>query len=255
MPLNAPVPGFIDSVFKRYRQEATLLTVESKPFTKNPRQELPRALFELTQPVRIEYASYVAAWIRHAAMANARKDVATAISGHNRERLMIVPVPTLNYGDKRIRRVIVTGEDEKLVRAAESTLAGLGLRDNEGRHRGYLIPDEYDSVFAQFLQPSRCWATATPVLLSGYDDHDSRKRMRLFAKMFRHAGLPQPISVVGLQGNAGEFVVGAKHGHDKLHRMFCAVEFENEVSGIVSAGSGRYAGLGLFANLGSPSLG
>jgi CRISPR-associated protein Csb2 len=249
LPLNAPVSGFIDSVFKRYRQESTLLTVASKPFTKNPRWELPRALFELTQPIRFEYASYVAAWIRHAGMACARKDVASAISGHDHERLMIVPVPTPTYKDNRIRRVIVTGENETLVRAAASGLAGLALRDNEGHDRGYLIPDEWDGVFAQFLNPSRCWTTVTPILLSGYDDHDPRKRRRLFEKMFRHAGLPQPMSVVELYGNSSDFLVGAKHGHDKLHRIFCAVEFGEEVSGVVAVGTGRYAGLGVFANL------
>jgi hypothetical protein len=41
LPLNAPVPGFT-AVFKRYRQESTLLTVASKPFTNNPTRELPR---------------------------------------------------------------------------------------------------------------------------------------------------------------------------------------------------------------------
>jgi CRISPR-associated protein Csb2 len=177
------------------------------------------------------------------------KDVASAISGHDRERLMIVPVPTLSYGDNRIRRVIVTGENESLVRAAASGLAGLPLRDNEGHDRGYLIPDEYDGVFAQFLNPSKRWGTVTPILLSGYDDYDPRKRQRLLDKMFRHAGLPRPKSVVELNGNASDFLVGAKHGHDKLHRIFCAVEFEEEVSGVVAVGTGRYAGLGVFANL------
>ena len=140
VPLNTPVPGFIASVFRRYRQRASLLTVESKLYTRNPQPELPRAFFELTQSFAAEYATYVTVWIRHAAMAHARKDVAVAISGHDRERLMIVPIPTLDYGDDRIRRVIVTGENGKLVRAAESALAGLNLRSNEGQDMGYLLP-------------------------------------------------------------------------------------------------------------------
>jgi CRISPR-associated protein Csb2 len=182
-------------------------------------------------------------------MSNARPDVATAISGDERERLMIVPVPTLHFRDNQIRRVIVTGENEKLVRAAESAVAGLRLVDTQGGNRGYLLPTEYDSVFAQFLRPSKCWVAATPVLLSGFDDHDSRKRRKLLAKMFRHAGLPVPVSITEVKDKVRDFIVGTKHRHDKLHRMFCAVEFDTEVNGVISVGTGRYAGLGIFANL------
>jgi CRISPR-associated protein Csb2 len=247
--LDTPVPGFTDSVFQRYHQRGGLLTVESKVYTKNPRPELPRAFFELTQSVPAEHAKYVTAWIRHSAMVNARKDVAAAISGHDHERLMIVPVPTLDYGDHRIRRVIVTGESEKLVGAAESALAGLNLRTNDGKDMGYLLPAEHDAVFAQYLHPSKRWVAVSPVLLSGHDDRDPRKRRRLLGNMFQHAGLPKPLAVNEVKGNVMDFVVGAKHGHDTLHRMFCAVEFEKEVSGVVAVGTGRYAGLGVFANL------
>lgn len=247
--LDTPVPGFIDSVFQRYRGQLKRLMVESKPYTKNPAHELSRALFTLTHPVSMEYTSHVVAWVRHAAKV-VRKDVAGAISGHGTERLMIVPVPTLNCHDRKIRRVIVTGENGKLVRAAESALAGLSLRDNEGRDMGYLMPAEHDVVFANFLHPGRRWVTTTPVLVSGYDDHDARKRRRLINKMFVHAGLPEPASIIELKGNASSYFVGAKHGYDKLNRIFCAVEFANDVSGIIAAGTGRYVGLGIFANLG-----
>ena len=246
--LNAPASGFIDSVFNRYRQREGLLNTAAVEYTENPQRELPRALFELTQPAPIEHATHVVAWARHAAMACASKDLERAISGHYHERLMIVPVPTLHYGDNRIHRLIVTGDNEKLVRAAESALAGLSLRDNEGRNRGYILPSEHDAVFAQFLHPSKRWISATPVLLSGHDDHDPRKRKRLLERMFNHSGLPAPVAIAEIKRKVKDFAVGAKHGHDKLHRMFCAVEFAHEVSGIVSAGTGRYSGLGIFAN-------
>jgi hypothetical protein len=108
---------------------------------------------------------------------------------------------------------------------------------------------EEDAVFRQFLRPSERWIAATPILLSGYDDHDTRKRRRLVEKMFRQAGLPQPKSIAEVEGSVKDFIVGSKHGHDKLHRMFCAVESEKAVSGIVAVGTGRYVGLGVFANL------
>jgi CRISPR-associated protein Csb2 len=162
---------------------------------------------------------------------------------------MIVPVPTLDYGDNRIRRVIVTGDNKTLVTAAESALAGLNLRTNKGQDVGYLLPAEYDAVFAQYLHPSKRWTAVSPILLSGHDDRDPRKRRKLLGRTFQHAGLPKPVTITEVKGNVRDFVVGTKHGHDKLHRMLCAVEFEEEVSGVVAVGTGRYAGLGVFANL------
>jgi CRISPR-associated protein Csb2 len=258
--LHTPVIGFIDSVFKKYVNKVKTLTVEDRGYTKNPQRVLSRALFELTQPVRIEQTSYVAAWVRHAAMREARKDVAEAISGHGDEgeRLMIVPVPTLYYGDRMIRNVIVTGENQTLVRAAEAGLAGLHLTDNDGHDMGYLIPTEYDAVFSQFLHPSRRWISVTPVLMSGHDDRNERKRRRLLSKMFRHAGLPIPMAVSRMPAGAAavtDFKVPSQHGHDKLHRMMCAVEFDTEVAGVVAIGTGRFTGLGVFANLAASATG
>src|SRR5262249_1410821 len=116
--LNVPTEGFIESVFQRYQKgRSHPLTMQEKVYTKNPQRTLAYALFELTEPVPLEYTSHVTAWIRHATMEEARKDVAEAISGHGpfKERLMIVPVPTLDWNDNRIRRVIITGENEQLV--------------------------------------------------------------------------------------------------------------------------------------------
>jgi len=216
--------------------------------------EMSRALFSLTRPVGVAYTSHVVAWIRHAAK-NARMDVASAISGHGSERLMVVPLPTLDYEDRMIRRVVVTGENPKLVRSAESALAGLNLRSNEGNDMGYLMPAEHDAVFAQYLHPSKRWIAATPLLMSGYDDHDARKRRRLIEKMFVHSGLSHPVSISEVKHNVTSYFVGTKHGYDKLNRVFCAVEFAKEVSGIVAAGTGRYVGLGIFANLGGSAVG
>ena len=72
--------------------------------------------------------------------------------------------------------------------------------------------------------------------------------LTLITRMFRHAGLPTPSSITELPVN-GEFQVNTKHGHDKYPRTMLAVEFSKEVSGIVSTGTGRNYGVGIFANL------
>jgi hypothetical protein len=46
-----------------------------------------------------------------------------------------------------------------------------------------------------------------------------------------------------------DYKVGEKHGHHKLPRVGLVVEFAEPVAGPVSLGSGRYTGLGIFANL------
>jgi CRISPR-associated protein Csb2 len=251
MNLDSPVQGFIDSVFKRYKYKSKL-KVTNRVYVKNPQRSLPRALFSI-DPVPMSLTSYVAGWIRHAAMTSRMtpKTVAQAISGHGQEmqnRLTIVPLPTTNYNDNRIRRVVITGENENLVRQAAASLAGLNLRSNEGEDKGYLLPAEYDAVFSGYLGSSRKWASVTPVIMSGYDDHNKTKRQRLLTKMFRHAGLPKPVSVTKLPYR-GKFEVNTRHGHDRFPRMMCAVEFADEVYGVVGIGTGRNYGLGIFASL------
>lgn len=252
--LNVSVPGFIDSVLKRHLEkvsfaEKSKLKVISKVYLKNPRRVLPRALFDLTNPVPMFRAAHVAAWVRHAAM-RTRGDVAEAISGHGKERLSILPIPTLEHGDNRIRRFIVTGESEFLVRAAESALPGLALVGEDDTKVGYIVPAEHDSVFAHYLAPGRTWVSVTPVIMSGYDDRHEEKRKKLLAKMFKHAGLPVPVSVSWFKsGKVAQFKVNASHGHDKYPRVFCAIQFAEKVSGVVAVGTGRHYGLGLFANL------
>ncbi len=99
-----------------------------------------------------------------------------------------------------------------------------------------------------YLSESKKWISVTPAVLPGFDDRDQRKRQSLITRMFRHAGLPTPSSITELPVN-GEFQVNTKHGHDKYPRTMLAVEFSKEVSGIVSTGTGRNYGVGIFANL------
>jgi CRISPR-associated protein Csb2 len=89
--------------------------------------------------------------------------------------------------------------------------------------------------------------TVTPIL-GRFDNGDIRQRARNFKKMFQQAGLPTPRSVTYIPRSDRVFV-GKHHGHDKLPRMHAAVEFKEPVSGVVAVGAGRYAGLGIFANL------
>ncbi len=93
------------------------------------------------------------------------------------------------------------------------------------------------------------WKSVTPVLQSGYHNGDAKKRAKVYAKMFTQAGLPMPVSVCEIKQRTDDFKVSAKHGHDKLPRVNLVVEFPEPVAGVVAIGTGRYSGLGIFANV------
>jgi CRISPR-associated protein Csb2 len=209
----------------------------------NPPQRFPRSLFELTEPVPAQQATEVVERIRRAAM-NAKIKNA---DGHDltAPRLAIYPLPTLDFKDGMIRRVVVSSVDPTLVKAAASKLAGASL----GEGQGYLMPTEHDAVFSNYTSASCKWKSVTPVLQSGYHNGDAKKRAKVYAKMFTHAGLPMPVSVCEIKRRTDDFKVSAKHGHDKLPRVNLLVEFAEPVPGVVAIGSGRYSGMGIFANL------
>ena len=98
LSLNTPVAGFVDSVFARY-QQGTALKLTSVQFAKNAGSPKVNVLFDLTEPVPLEHASHVVSWIRHAAMKRL-----PAISGHedHDRRLVIIPIPTLDFRDNWI---------------------------------------------------------------------------------------------------------------------------------------------------------
>jgi CRISPR-associated protein Csb2 len=200
-------------------------------------------LFELTEPVPAQQATEVVERIRRAAM-NAKIKNA---DGHDltASRLAIYPLPTLHYRDLMIRKVVISSTDATLVKAATAKLAGASL----GESHGYLMPAEHDAVFSDYTSASRNWKSVTPVLQSGFHNGDAKKRARVYAKMFTHAGLPMPIAVHEVKQRTDDYKVSPKHGHDKLPRVNLLVEFAEPVAGVVAIGSGRYSGLGIFANV------
>jgi hypothetical protein len=241
--LRVPMQGSVASLFAHYVYRNVPVVYRDVAYAKNPPQRLPRALFELTEPVPAQQATEVVERIRRAAMDAKIKNA----DGHDltAPRLAIYPLPTLDFKDGMIRRVVVSPTDATLVKAAAGKLAGASL----GEGRGYLMPTEHDAVFSGYTSPSRKWKSVTPVLQSGYHNGDAKKRAKVYAKMFTHAGLPMPVSVCEVKQRTDDFKVSAKHGHDKLPRVNLIVEFAELVPGVVAIGSGRYSGLGIFANM------
>lgn len=190
LELHMPVAGFVDSVFARY-QHGKALRLTSVRYAKNAGSPRCHELFELTEPVPLEHASLLVSWIRHAAMKRL-----PAISGHgdHDSRLVITPVPTLDYRDNMIRRVIVTAPDAATGRTVTAKLAGLHLIGEGGVSKGHIVPADSNAVFSDYLSESKKWVTVTPIL-GAFDNGDLRQRSRNFARMFKQAGLPVPVSI------------------------------------------------------------
>jgi len=241
--LRVPMQGSVASLFAHHVYRNVPVVYKTVAYAKNPPQRLPRALFELTEPVPAQQATEVVERIRRAAM-NAKIKNA---DGHDLRapRLAIYPLPTLHYRDGMIRKVVISSDDATLVKAATAKLAGASL----GEGHGYLMPAEHDAVFSGYTSASCKWKSVTPVLQSGYHNGDAKKRAKVYAKMFTHAGLPIPVSVCEIKQRTDDFKVSAKHGHDRLPRVNLIVEFAEPVPGVIAIGSGRYSGLGIFANV------
>jgi hypothetical protein len=241
--LRVPVQGSVASLFAHYAYRNVPVVYKTVAYAMNLPQRWARALFELTEPVPAQQATEVVGRIRHAAM-NAKIKNA---DGHDfsAPRLAIYPLPTLDFKDGMIRRVVISSNDATLVKAATGKLAGASL----GEGHGYLMPAEHDAVFSNYTSAACRWKSVTPVLQSGYHNGDEKKRAKVYAKMFTHAGLPMPVSVSEVKQRTDDFKVSPKHGHDKLPRVNLLVEFAEPVPGIVAIGTGRYSGLGIFANL------
>jgi len=222
----------------------TSLKLTSVRYAKNARSPRSNELFDLTEPAPLEHASHVVSWIRRAAMKRL-----PAISGHgdHDSRLTVTPVPTLDFNNNMIGRVIVTAPDAATGRMVTAKLAGLPLMAEGDVSKGHLVPADSDAVFSDYLSDSKKWVTVTPIL-GAFDNGDLRQRSRNFARMFKQAGLPVPVSISTIPKH-DRFFVSKSHGHDRLPRFHMAVEFEKPVSGIVATGAGRYSGLGIFANL------
>jgi CRISPR-associated protein Csb2 len=190
----------------------------------------------------------VAGMMRCAVTKRVSPSLGQYVSGHGDEHVGYVPLPTLGpYSDGRIRRAVIIEPMD--MPALPASIAELPLVNHAGTRIATAVKEtETDGVFNQYLNASKKWISVTPVILSGYDDHDKKKRLRLLGKMFRHADLPKPVCV-SEWGDNGEFVVNTRHGHDRYPRTMMAVEFSEEVDGVIGIGTGRNYGMGIFANL------
>ena len=227
----------------------------------------------------------VAAWIRHAtgeacagwpcadseeAFVHGHDGPDKPIKGEKAERrFMYLPLPTIHHALARvesIRRVLIAappGCSEQIAWISKR-LAGMELVDTGGEVRGVLnLLPKSDWVLKQYTEPATTWATVTPVVLPGHDDHDVVKTAELLRRAFQHAGFtPELLNHPDFDFDFRKvgFLPGVDHAdryllpeHPKVKgpRYHVWLRFPHPISGPLAVGALRYRGFGLFAAVGA----
>ena len=223
LALGVPWPGGFDALEARYRRERSRIgagpvatRIEASPRRQGYRSELelPRvrwAAFSFRtpdgRPLIVDGARTVevAAMVRHAIHHAAKclgldAELIRELMGHGGDgRISVQPLPNVGYlhADGRIRRVLLVAPecvDGDAWRSVVSRLAGAALvSEASGEAVGMLAPiAEPDPMLDRYRGEGRCWTSATPVVLPGYDSLRGRLRPeRSVRKLLHHAGVAE----------------------------------------------------------------
>jgi CRISPR-associated protein Csb2 len=193
------------------------------------------------------------------------------VAGHRRdsmgsqERLSYIPLPSIGHehADAMIRRVMIAapfGCDAHLAHLADP-LDGVQLEPEDGSEGPVLYRVQGDSVTRQYLGPSSIWASVTPVILPGHDDHKPAKTVRLIRRALLQSGIEEACEFTwGAIPNFPHCLTAHKYGPDGrlvgyqrpkyldgLTAVHVRLTFEHPVAGPLFVGAGRHCGLGVLA--------
>jgi CRISPR-associated protein Csb2 len=202
---------------------------------------------------------------------NATCWVESFVAGHrsqaNRDhkQFSYVPLPSIGHehADAMIRRVMITapfGCEAELHHLA-AQLDGEQLRPEGGGAGPILDRVRSDGVTRQYLGPSKLWASVTPVILPGHDDHKPGKTMKLIERALAQSGIQQRCQFTwGALPYFNNCLTASKYDRDGrrtgyfrpdhlsgLTAVHIRIAFEHPVAGPLLIGAGRHCGLGVLA--------
>jgi CRISPR-associated protein Csb2 len=209
----------------------------------------------------------------------ARDWVETYIAGHatqdaqEHRQLSYLPLPSIGHPhtDPGVRRIMIVAPlgDEAWLDHVARHLAGRmlePLRSDEFAHRDrpLLVPVRYDNIARFYTQPANAWASVTPVILPGHDDHKPEKTRKLIEKALAHSGIEQPCEFEWSAFSRFPKSPSA-HKYDKQKRptgyirpdhlrtqtaVHLRLRFHDglKVPGPLAIGAGRHCGLGVLAH-------
>jgi CRISPR-associated protein Csb2 len=188
-------------------------------------------------------------------------------SENDHRQFSYVPLPSIGHehADAMIRRVMITaplGCEAELLHLA-GQIDGEQLQAEGGGEGPTLDRLRSDGVTRQYLGPSKVWASVTPVILPGHDDHKPEKTIKLIERALIQSGIEQGCQYTwGALPNFNNCLTAHKHDRngrrtgyfrpdhlDGLTAVHIRVTFERPVAGPLIIGAGRHCGLGVFAAL------
>jgi CRISPR-associated protein Csb2 len=159
---------------------------------------------------------HIAGMVRHLAIKAMKASPPTSlgsdwvesyIAGHTTEalpehrQLSYLPLPSIGHThtDPGVRRIMIVAPlgDDAWLDHVSRYLAGQvlePLRGDEfaGSDPPLLVPIRHDNVARFYTQPANAWASVTPVILPGHDDHKPEKTRKLIEKALAQSGIEQP---------------------------------------------------------------
>jgi CRISPR-associated protein Csb2 len=277
----------------------------------------PYAVFELRNDddSRFRYPQekliHIAGMVRHLAIATMERSppqgvgsdwIETYVAGHARpgapehRQFSYLPIPSIGqaHTNPAVRRVMIAAPigDEQLLDYLVMLLNGQRLVPTSRTQLNdppTLLRVRHDNVARFYLSPAQAWASVTPVILPGHDDHKPEKTRKLIEKALQQSGIDQPCEYEwsafsrfpkslsahkyrrgkqpSVEGEGGVEVtnqVEHKYGRDKqptgyirpdhlLHQtaVHLYIRFQGpvKVPGPLVIGAGRHCGFGLMAGV------
>lgn len=185
-----------------------------------------------------------------------------------------LPLPSIGHAhtDPSIRRVMIVAPlgDDPLLSHLARRLAGERLKPTPQtmlEHPPTLARVQNDNVARFYTKPANHWASVTPVILPGHDDHKPDKTRKLIEKALQQSGIDQSCEFEWSAFSHFTKSLSA-HKYDRNKRptgyirpdhllnhtaVHLKLRFNDglKVPGPLTVGSGRHCGIGLMAGIDS----
>jgi CRISPR-associated protein Csb2 len=206
--------------------------------------------------------------------------VKTYVAGHPKpgevthRQFSYLPLPSIGHfhTDPCVRRVMVAApvDDERYLNHLAMLLSGRQLEPTEETR----LPNpptlvrikgrsDSDKVSNCYTDANDTWASVTPVILPGHDDHKPDKTRRLIEKALQQSGIDQPCEFEwSAFSHFPKSLTAHKYDRHKrpkgyirpdhllnLTAIHMRLKFEHPIAGPLAIGAGRHCGLGIFAGV------
>lgn len=230
---------------------------------------------------------HIAGMVRHLAIEVMRKAppegvddnwVETYVAGHakadgvDHRQFSYLPMPSIGHqhADQKVRRVMISASpgDDLWLHHLARRLNGQPLKptaQTKIEHPPTLVRVYQDKIIRFYVQSANVWASVTPLILPGHDDHKPDKTRKLIEKAFAQAGIKQRCEFEwSALSQFPKSLSAHKYGRDKWPSGYIRpdhllsqtavhlkVRFSDDlrVPGPLAIGAGRHCGLGMLARI------